>query len=171
MKKLASFILILSPILAADANFHDSDFIKRAINFVIFLALLAIFFYKPFRNALKERSSSIAKKLSETNNKLKATKSNREIALKEREIAKQNAEEIINTANKEIYMATKKIEEKSKQVISNMIKNHENLMSIERNRMEKEALNEVLDEIFKDLKIKPDEYLKLLQKAQRIANV
>lgn len=171
MRKLINFILILSPLLAAGASFEDSDFIKRSINFIIFIVLLGIFFYKPFRNLLRERSSSIATRLSETNNKLKVAKSNREAALKERESAKQSAEEIINTANKEIYMATKKIEEESKQAISHMIKNHENLANIERKKMEKEALSEVLDDIFKDIDIKPDEYLKLLQRAQRRINV
>ncbi|MCE3037845.1 F0F1 ATP synthase subunit B [Helicobacter anatolicus] len=162
------FLLIFgafsSVFASMDVQLADTDFLERAINFIIFVAILWFLVAKKAKAFFAARRNKIAERLLEVQEKLKQAKKNKEQALRKLEEAKEVAAEIIANAKREAYMIAQKMEEQSSVDIENMIKNTENLMEIERKKMEKEVVSEILEEVFKESKINAAEYVKILEK-------
>lgn len=161
---LLTFGAFSSVFASMDVQLADTDFLERAINFIIFVAILWFLVAKKAKAFFNTRRDKIAERLLEVQEKLKQAKKNKEQALRKLEEAKEVAAEIIANAKREAYMIAQKMEEQSSIDIENMIKNTENLMEIEQKKMEKEVVSEILEEVFKESKINAAEYVKILEK-------
>ncbi|MDU7693525.1 MAG: hypothetical protein E7K04_04720 [Helicobacter sp.] len=156
------FLLFLNISFASEVAFKDTDFVLRGINFIIFAIILYLLFNKRLRAFLSQRTNRISQQLNEVQIKLKQTKNAKEKALKQLQIAKENALEITNQAKKEIYVITQNIETQNAQNIQNMIKSTDALIALERKKMEKQVVSEVLEEIFAQNKLSEKQYVQII---------
>lgn len=165
MRYILGLILFSLTFLFANAiDFSQTDFIERSINFVIFVIILWLLLAKKAKAFFLARSERISNQLLEVQEKLKIAKNHKEQALRRLEEAKENATEILANAKREAYMIEQKIEEQSRRDIENMIKNTELLMDFEQKRMEKEVVDEVLEEVFSQSTLNTAEYVNIIEK-------
>lgn len=150
MKYIFLFLLSFSILLGADnVNISETDIVQRVINFVIFIAIIWYFVADKLKKMFSDRREGIVKKLQDVQDQLKEAKKSKEQALRKLEESKERALDMIATAKKEAYLITQKIDEQSRIDIEHIIKSNENLMDFEQKKMEKEVIDEILNELFK----------------------
>lgn len=165
MRIVINFFLLFSTFLFASAvDLSQTDMLERTINFVIFIAILWYFFAAKAKEFFVSRREKIADRLSEVQEKLKIAKNDKEQALRKLEEAREKAAEILEIAKKEAYMVAQKIEEQTSVDIETMRKNTEVLMDFEQRKMEKEVVEEVLQEVFLQSELNTTEYINILEK-------
>ena len=167
--KLKYFLLILAPVilLGSDAAAKaGTDIIPRTINFLIFASILYYLIADAAKNFYFGRKNSIANKLDSIQMKLKESNSKKESALQKVEEAKVNARMLIETAKKEAVLLSEKIAADAEQEIENLEKALHDKVSIEERKMQRNAVNEVLDELFKEgsIAIDHNEMVKIINK-------
>ncbi|RDU73828.1 hypothetical protein CQA66_00195 [Helicobacter aurati] len=147
-------------------DISKTDILERLINFVIFVLLLWYLVADKLKNILSSRSRDIANKLSESQSKIKESRSKKEQAQLRLKEANQKAKEIIEVAKKEALLSKREIEEKTKEQIAYLIKNNEESMQVQARLLQKEIIQEVLEEIFSSQKISltSNDYIKILEK-------
>jgi F-type H+-transporting ATPase subunit b len=167
--KINYFLLLLAPI-ALFANGGESgghtDIFPRTLNFLIFAAILYYFVADAAKQWYLGRKNEIASKLDSIQVKLKESNSKKEIALAKVEEAKANARVIVETAKKEALLLSDKVAQDADIEIENLSKVFEDRVSIERRRMQRAIVCEVLDEMFKEgsISLDNDEIVKIVNK-------
>lgn len=161
---LCFFVAFSSLIFASAVDISKTDIVERSINFIIFIAILWYLLAGKLKAFFSARREKIAQRLSEVQEKLKIAKNNKEQALRKLEEAKEQASQILANAKKEAYLIAQKIEEQSSVDIEIMRKNSEILMEFEQRKMEKEVVDEVLQEVFAQSKLNTTEYVNILEK-------
>lgn len=161
---LCFFVAFSSLIFASAVDISKTDIVERSINFIIFIAILWYLLAGKLKAFFGARREKIAQRLSEVQEKLKIAKNNKEQALRKLEEAKEQASQILANAKKEAYLIAQKIEEQSSVDIEIMRKNSEILMEFEQRKMEKEVVDEVLQEVFAQSKLNTTEYVNILEK-------
>lgn len=134
-------------LLAAGGN-GEYDILPRAINFAIFAAILYYLIAEPLKGLYFKRLNGIAERLDSIQLKLKESKAKKEEAILKVEEAKATAKSIAQVAKKEIETLKKRYEKEMLAELENMKKTHSEQIEIERRRMTRQVVAEVLDEIF-----------------------
>jgi F-type H+-transporting ATPase subunit b len=137
---------------------ENTDIFQRSINFFIFAGLLYYILVNKFKiqNIFKNRKSSIASRLNAIQEKLKESKNQKNTALEKLEEAKSNAKTFLVTSQKESKMLLEKIESDLQIELENLEKSYKDQIDIERRKMVRQVVSEVLEELFSADSIKID---------------
>ena len=168
LKKYLLFLALGVVAFASEAGAESggTDIIPRAINFFIFAGILYYLIAEPAKAYFSGRRSAIADKLNSIQEKLKASAKEKEEAKELVEKAKSTAKEIAKLTENEIKIIEEKIKQDLEMEIENLEKSHEDRVTIERRKMTREVVSEILDEIFKEgsLSIEKDELINIVLK-------
>ena len=158
MKKLVLWSLIIVPaILLASGDDTESsryfaqtgretDFLPRAVNFVIFASLLVYLLTNPIKAFFKGRTEGIATQLREIEEKLQAAKNEKKEAQTRLDESAKRADQIIEDAKKEAVMLAQKISETNKNDLATMTKQFDEKTAFEEKKSVREVIDEVLSE-------------------------
>jgi F-type H+-transporting ATPase subunit b len=162
------FLTVLSSTyaLAAAAPLAESDFVYRVINATIFFSILYYLLNDTVRNFFKGRTEEIANRLEEVSKRLQASKQARKDAQLELEKAKAKAIEIVENAKKECQLVANKIEQQSEIDVQNLDKAYQEKLKLERSKVTKEIVEEILEELLGDdvASIDQEKFIKLVSK-------
>lgn len=164
MRLILFFTLSLVSLYSAPVDISHTDLIPRVINFVIFCIILWLLLSKKIRTFLSNRSNLISHQLSEIQDRLKVAKSEKERALVRLQEAKESANNILAVGKKESYLVAQKIEDQFGNDVELMRRNAEAFMELERRRMYREVISEVLDEVFVDVQLSSEDYARILHR-------
>ena len=142
--------LSITSIFANDSGVDESDIVYRAVNFVIFIAILFYLLNDKLKAFFTNRSNSIKARLNEVQDRLKASKQEKEDALKNVTDAKKMAEDIIATAKKDAIIISENIKVTIAENIKILDNNMNDLMSFELREAKKDIVDEVIESIFDD---------------------
>jgi len=170
MKKILYITLLILPVFLFAAGEQEAskgtDIIPRTINFLIFAAILYYLFANQVKDFFTGRRSGIADRLNSIQEKLK--ESSREKAEAKELIAKAKieAKTILETSRNETQIIKAKILENLKMDMENLEKGFEDQISIERRKMTRAVISDILDDVFaKDsLSLEKDELLNIVMK-------
>ncbi len=167
--RLKYLVWIMVPVLACAsdaAGGGTTDIVPRTVNFLIFASILYYLVAGAAKNFYFGRKDAIAHRLDSIQMKLKESNSKKESALQKIEEAKANARALVETAKKEAVLLGEKIAAEAEQEIENLEKALHDKVSIEERRMQRTAVNEVLDELFKEgsIAIDHNEMVKIINK-------
>lgn len=167
--KMNYFLLLLTP-LALFASGGESggttDIIPRTINFLIFAAIMYYYVADSAKQWYIGRKSEIATKLDSIQVKLKESNAKKELAIAKVEEAKANVRVLIETAKKEAVLLSEKVAQEADAEMESLEKAFEDRVSIERRRMQRTIVCEILDEMFKEgsISLDNDEIVKIVNK-------
>ncbi len=167
--KLKYILVLLTPalLLASGAEGHGStDIIPRTINFLIFAAILYYLIAEPAKQFYLGRKSSIATKLDSIQVKLRESSNKKENAQQKVEEAKATARVLVETAKKEAVLLGEKIASDVTIEIENLEKTFNDKVSIEKRKMTRSVVTEILDEMFKEgsISLDKDEIVTIVNK-------
>jgi F-type H+-transporting ATPase subunit b len=158
MKKIVLLSLLMVPaiLLASGGDAESSryfaqtgretDFLPRAVNFIIFAALLYYLLANPIKNFFKGRSEGIAAQLNEIEKKLQAAKDEKKEAQNRLDESENRAEEIIADAKAEAVILAEKIAIANQNDLTLLDKQLEEKMSLEERKSAREAIDEILSD-------------------------
>ncbi len=158
MKKIVLLSLLMVPaiLLASGGDAESSryfaqtgretDFLPRAVNFIIFAALLYYLLANPIKNFFKGRSEGIAAQLNEIEKKLQAAKDEKKEAQNRLDESENRAEEIIADAKAEAVILAEKIAIANQNDLAHLDKQLEEKMSLEERKSAREAIDEILSD-------------------------
>ena len=159
------FLLISPIILFASVDVSNSDIIERSINFVIFIVILWYLIANKLFSALKDRQMTMASKLNGIQNELLDSSAKKDEALKLLDQTKSRVQNIIDTANKEALVISNNMEKQCMLDIETLNNIHNDLLKFEKNRINREVIDEVLDKLFKEIpNIPKDIYISMIAK-------
>jgi len=167
--KINYFLLLLAP-MALLANGGESggstDIFPRTINFLIFAAIMYYYVADAAKQWYVGRKNEIATKLDSIQVKLKESNNKKEIALAKVEEAKANARALVETAKKEALLLADKVGQEADLEIESLSKSFEEHIGIERRKMQRAIVCEILDEMFKEgsISLDNDEIVKIVNK-------
>jgi F-type H+-transporting ATPase subunit b len=169
MKKNYFLLLLLAPVAllaSGGEGSGETDIFPRTVNFLIFVSILYYYVSGNLKDWYIGRKNEIATKLDSIQVKLKESNSKKEIALTKVEEAKVNAKNLVETAKKEALLLAEKIVQETDAEIENLEKAFQDRISIERRKMQRVIISEVLDEVFKEDSIALDnnEIVKIVNK-------
>ena len=158
MKKIVLLSLLVVPaiLLASGGDAESSryfaqtgretDFLPRAVNFIIFATLLYYLLANPIKNFFKGRSEGIAAQLNEIEKKLQAAKDEKKEAQNRLDESENRAEEIIADAKAEAVILAEKIAIANQNDLAHLDKQLEEKMSLEERKSAREAIDEILSD-------------------------
>ena len=153
VKRLLLLILAIPVVVLAnthggthEVSMANSDFFFRVLNFTIFAGLLYYLLATPIKNFFQNRSANIANQLKEIEAKLEESKKEEAEAKERLQRAEKRAKEIIADGEAEAKVLVKQIEEKSKQLLISLEKHLEEKMEVEKKKMVKATIKELLEE-------------------------
>ncbi len=147
------YIMCLFVPLALFANAHgeaDYDIIGRTLNFLMFSGLLYYLIANKAKVAYKDRITSIADKLESVQSALKNSEQKKDLARDKIEQAKEDAKTILLNSQKETQVLVSKLYEDAKSDMLNLEKMYEEKINIEHRHMKRDAVSEILDEMFSE---------------------
>ena len=156
MKKIVLLSLLIAPavLLASGGDAESSryfaqtgretDFLPRAVNFIIFASLLYYLIANPIKNFFKGRTEGIAAQLNEIETKLQAAKDEKKDAQNRLEESKKRAEEIIADAKAEAVILAEKIALANQNDLAILDKQFEEKITLEERKSAREVIDEVL---------------------------
>ncbi len=150
-------IILLFSLIAfsyADGGAKNYDIIERTMYFIIFAGILYYFLADPIKNAYKARIEGIASRFQKIEDRLRDSIIQKESAIKKVEETKNNIQSYIETAKVEAEILCKKLENETKLEISNMRKSLEEQKDFEKRKMLKNAVSEILNEVFDEESMK-----------------
>jgi F-type H+-transporting ATPase subunit b len=153
---LRYIILFIFPALAFASGGGETDIFPRAVNFLLFAGLLYYLLANVIKSFFKNRKSSIADKLNAIQERLKESKKRKDEALEKVEEAKANAKALLSTSEKENKIMLAKISSDLALELENLEKANHDQMSIERRKMVRLVVNEILNELFTEESIAID---------------
>ncbi len=167
--KFTYLLLTLLPALAfaSEASAEGgTDIVPRAINFLIFAAIIYYLIADKVKAFFTDRTNSIANRLTEIQDKLSSIRESKEEAVKEAEEAKVKAKDLVETAKKEAEMLSQKIEKDAESEIGHLKKSLEERMEIEEKKMAKEVVSEVIEKIFagKGMQLSNEDFIRIIKK-------
>jgi F-type H+-transporting ATPase subunit b len=156
MKKIVLLSLLIVPavLLASGGDAESSryfaqtgretDFLPRAVNFIIFASLLYYLIANPIKNFFKGRTEGIAAQLNEIETKLQAAKDEKKDAQNRLEESKKRAEEIIADAKAEAVILAEKIALANQNDQAILDKQFEEKITLEERKSAREVIDEIL---------------------------
>jgi len=166
--KIRYVLLLLTPalLLASGGGEGGTDIIPRAINFIIFAAILYYLLADHAKAAYKGRITGIADRLNSIQVKVKESIAAKEAAQAKVEQAKISAKTLIETSKKEAQLLTEKVAKDAELEISNLEKGFQEKTQIEKRRMARDVVTSVLDEMFENdsVSIDKEELVKIVMK-------
>jgi F-type H+-transporting ATPase subunit b len=156
MKKivLSSLLIVPAVLLASGGDAESSryfaqtgretDFLPRAVNFIIFASLLYYLIANPIKNFFKGRTEGIAAQLNEIETKLQAAKDEKKDAQNRLEESKKRAEEIIADAKAEAVILAEKIALANQNDLAILDKQFEEKITLEERKSAREVIDEIL---------------------------
>lgn len=162
-------LLLLPAVLFASGAVEGegkTDIVPRVINFAIFASILYYLIAKPLKDYFTGRTTEIADRLTSIQDKLKESKDEKEQALQSVKDADESAADIIETAKKEAEILSDKVAQNLKKDLENLQKSHDDRISVEKKKMSRGVVNEVIDEMFdsKKISLKNDDFLNIIKK-------
>lgn len=145
------YIIVMAcimPTVLFGADDTPKDIIPRALNFLLFAALLYYFVAGPLKTFFRNRVDGIANELDKVQTKLRDSKAALDAAQKRVQSAKQEAESIVETAKREAVILKQKIAEAAERDIEVLQKQFDDSLDFERRRAEQAVIGAVLDELF-----------------------
>ena len=161
MKKLALFALLGGFLFASE---HEYDIVPRVINFLIFAGILYYLVADKVKNFFENRKQEIAKRFQEVESKLQESKTQKRELEQKLEMAKAEAKKIVETAKVEAEHIANKIKTDVEEEIKIMQKVFEETKTLEIKKAKKEAVEEFMKSILKDVKISSDDAAKIILK-------
>ncbi|GAB6045235.1 F0F1 ATP synthase subunit B [Caminibacter profundus] len=165
MKKVLLIVVGVVSVFASEAASGHTDIIPRAINFVIFAALLWYLVADKIKRFFSERKEQIASRFQEIETKLKESKEKKEALKAELIQAKKLAEEIVENAKKEAELLEKKIKTQVEEEIKILQKHFEEYKENEIRKTKQVAVKVFLEEVLKDVHLSSEDAAKLVLKA------
>jgi len=154
MKRLLIGLLVLTPFaLFANSAAHgdvESDILQRTVNFLIFAAIIYYLLADKLKAYFSDRTKSIQGELDKVQDMLKASAKKVDDAKVELENAKKIADELVASADADIESIKTKIEASVEQEIANLSKTFDEKTELERRRMKKEVVENILEELMSD---------------------
>lgn len=163
-------ILLMVPTLIYAANGEHGaaqyDIVPRTINFFIFVGILYYLIAEPIKNFFVGRKTGIADRLNSIQEKLKASHKEKEEAKELITKAKIKAKNIIETSQEEIEIIKSRILSDLDSELETIKKGFEDQIQIERRKMTRNVISEILDEIFKKdlISLEKDQMLDIVMK-------
>lgn len=155
--KFKYFMLLLLPavVFASSAAEGEggTDIVPRVINFAIFAGILYYLLAKPLKEYFGGRTTEIADRLTSIQDKLKESKAEKEQALQSVKNAEENAVDIVETAKKEADLLSEKVAQNLQKDLENLQKSHKDRVDVEKKKMTKGVVSEVIEEMFSSGKI------------------
>ncbi len=168
IRKILLFLALGIVAFASEAGAESggTDIIPRAINFFIFAGILYYLVAEPAKAYFSGRRSQIADKLNSIQEKLKASAKEKEEAKELVEKAKATAKEIEKVTENEIKIVEEKIKKEIELELENLEKGYNDRITIEKRKMTREVVSEILDEMFKEgsLTVEKDELINIVMK-------
>ncbi len=170
MKKLLYISLLILPVYMFASGGEEAskgtDIIPRTINFLIFAGILYYLAANQIKAFFTGRRTSIANRLNSIQEKLKESAKEKVEAKELIKKANIEAKSILETFEIETKILKAKIEENLKLDMENLERGYEDQASIEKRKMTRAVILEVLDDVFaKDsLSLKKDELLDIVMK-------
>ena len=166
MKKTLLFSVILSGVLLANeaAVSGGTDIVARAINFLIFVAILWYLVGNKAINFFKNRKEEIANKFQDVENKLKEAKQKKEELKAKLEEAKIKANEIVEDSKKEAEHIYNTIIVEAKEEMEMMERHFEEAKRAEIKKAKREAVKVFLEDMLKDIHLSSEDAAKLVLK-------
>ncbi|MDR1554589.1 MAG: F0F1 ATP synthase subunit B [Campylobacteraceae bacterium] len=165
---LRYIVLLIIPVLSFASGSEETDIFQRTVNFFLFAGLLYYLLINKFKiqNIFKDRKKGIADKLNAIQEKLKESKNQKIVALEKLEEAKVNAKTFLVTSQKESKILLEKIESDLQIELENLEKSHKDQIDIERRKMVRQVVSEVLEELFSadSIKIDRDKFIDIILK-------
>ena len=160
--------LLLLPVFAfaSGGGSGEYDILPRAINFAIFAGILYYLIAEPAKAFYNDRLSGIAERLDSIQKKLKESEAKKEKAMAKVEEAKASAKALVQTAKREAEILNEKLAADLRVELENLDKSHNENVEIERRRMTRSVVAEVLDEMFEGdaISIERDEFVNIVLK-------
>ena len=169
MKKIVLWSLLIVPavLLASGGDAESSryfaqtgretDFLPRAVNFIIFAGILYYLLANPIKNFFKGRTEGIAGQLNEIESKLQAAKDEKKEAQTRLEESEIKAKEIIADAKAEAVILAEKIATANENELAILDKQFEEKIALEERKSAREAIDEILSENITNDDIQLDE--------------
>lgn len=143
------FPLLLIPILAqASSDGGEKDILERTVNFLIFAGILYYLVANKLKAFFVNRRDGIANQLDDIQQKLQESKNKKNDALKKVQEAKENAKILLTSFEKENKIILAKMESELNKDIENLEKLNKDQMSIERRKMTRSVVSDILNELF-----------------------
>ncbi|HIP54488.1 MAG TPA: F0F1 ATP synthase subunit B [Sulfurimonas autotrophica] len=165
--KLRYMLLLLSPtLLLAGGGGGETDIVPRVINFAIFASIMYYLLADLVKDAYKGRIVGIADRLNSIQVKVKESVAAKEAAQAKVEEAKANALSLVETSKKEAQLLFAKVTNDTDVELQNLEKGFKEKTQIEKRRMARDVVANVLDEMFdKDaISIDKEELVKIVMK-------
>lgn len=151
--KIKYFLLILAPALlfaSGGGGGGETDIFPRAVNFFIFAAILYYLVAAPAKQFYLGRKADIAGQLDSIQVKLRESHGKKDLAMSKVEEAKASARVLVETAKKEAILLSERIVAEADAEIENLDKAFQDKVLIERRKMTRMVVGEILDEMFKE---------------------
>ena len=167
--KMNYLLLLLAPIAlfaSGGESGGSTDILPRTINFLIFAAIMYYYVADSAKQWYVGRKTEIATKLDSIQVKLKESNSKKEVALQKVEEAKANTRVLVETAKKEAILLSDKVAQEAEIEVANLSKAFEDRVNVERRKMQRVIVSEVLDAMFKEgsISLDNDEMVKIVNK-------
>jgi len=150
--KIKYILFLLTPalLLAGGGGNGETDIFPRAVNFILFASILYYVVAEPAKAFFKGRIAGIADSLESIQVKVKESASAKEDAQAKVEKAKLEAKTLIETAKKEAILISEKVIKDTNAELKNLEKSFNEKTDVERRKMTREVVNNVLDEMFEN---------------------
>lgn len=166
MNRLFLLFMLGSVSLLASGGDTESDFLPRVVNFVIFAWIIYTLLADKIKAFFVSRTKEIADRLEMVQTKIKESKKEKENAVLKVEEAKRVAEDMIATAKKEAIVVSEHINETYTQELDGLERQHKEHMELEKRKVQKEVVSEVLKEMFDAgaISVNEEEFAKIILK-------
>lgn len=168
-KSVKKFLIVwafLPSFILASSGSGDYDIVPRAVNFLIFAAILVYLLKNPAKNFYNNRIAKIASRLDDIQKRVLDSKNKKLEMIKQLESAKKDAENAVEFAQKEAEILSQKIKEDTKNELHLLERYFEEQKDYEQRKMQKEVIASILNEMFADKKneLSQDEILAIMLK-------
>jgi len=150
--KIALVLAFVLPMVAMasgtehhEVSMSNSDFYYRVLNFAIFAGLVYYLVANPIKEFFKGRSADIQNQLNEIKAKLEESKNEAKLAEENLAKAEEKAKEIVEDAKVEAKILVENIAKKNDEAIVSLEKHLEEKMEVEKKKMVKTTINELLE--------------------------
>jgi len=160
IKNIVTVALLLAPVMILANSGHHvdpeatryfkltgrvDDFWQRVLNFAIFSGIVYYLVANPIKDFFKGRSTDIANQIKEIEAKLEESKNEEKLAQENLVKAQNKAKEIISDSNIEAKILVDNIISKSDEALISMEKHLEEKMEVEKKKMVKATISELLE--------------------------
>ena len=124
----------------------ETDIVQRTVNFLIFAGIVYYLIAEPVKGYFTGRTQGIADELEKVQDRLKESKAAKEAANAKIDDAKVLAEEIMSSCKKENVIINEKMATQLDFDLSNLEKQQNDLMGLEKRQMVRDLVEEVLSD-------------------------